>query len=176
MFVQVCTHSHDWRTAFSNNVMKAGKHYAMFDAKKSSQRDVGVLVGLMRPGQADQNANGIPFHSLFFQHFSPYMGEEEISSSKVQCCMYYSNSGKCCISNWRDPGDFYGDWEGMERSSPEKESIGMLFDLDKGTLSVYRNGRKLGVMKRGLIGPYCWVASMSRGAQVTIKRGTIPPS
>ena len=55
------------------------------------------------------------------------------------------------------------------------DDIGMLLDLDEGTLSVYRNRRKLGVMKSGLTGPYCWVASLFRG-QVTIKREIVPPS
>ena len=46
----------------------------------------------------------------------------------------------------------------------------MLLDLDEGTLSVYKN-RRLGVMKRGLAGHYCWFASLLPGRQVTIKRG-----
>jgi len=54
------------------------------------------------------------------------------------------------------------------------DNIGMLLDLDKGTLSVYKNGRKLGVMKRGLAGPYCWVVSTHEDVQVTIKRGSVP--
>ena len=36
------------------------------------------------------------------------------------------------------------------------DTIGMLLNLDKGTLTVYRNGHRLGVMKDGLSGPYCW--------------------
>ena len=52
----------------------------------------------------------------------------------------------------------------------------MLLDLDGGTLSVYKNGRKLGVMKRGLAGHYCWVVSLLSGTQVTIKRGPVPAS
>ena len=56
------------------------------------------------------------------------------------------------------------------------DTIGMLLDLDEGTLSVYKNGRKLGVMKRGLAGHYCWVISLLGGGQITIKRGTVPAS
>ena len=66
------------------------------------------------------------------------------------------------------------DWEGMESMSSSDE-MGMLLNLDEGTFSVYKNGRKLGIMKRGLAGPYCWVASFQY-SQVTIKRGTTPPS
>jgi len=50
----------------------------------------------------------------------------------------------------------------------------MLFDLEERTLSVYKNGRKLGVMKRGLVGSYCWAVSMRGSSSVRIKRGTIP--
>ena len=37
----------------------------------------------------------------------------------------------------------------MEGLSPLYK-IGMLLDLNEGTLSVYKNGRRLGLMKRGL--------------------------
>ena len=61
-------------------------------------------------------------------------------------------------------------WEGQEGiSSPCK--VGMLLDLDEGTLSVYNNDRRLGVMKRGLAGHYCWAVSMSGDCQVTIRNG-----
>ena len=53
--------------------------------------------------------------------------------------------------------------------------LGLLLDLDEGTLSIYKNGRRLGVMMRGLAGPYCWVVSITGSEEVTIKRGTIPP-
>ena len=61
-------------------------------------------------------------------------------------------------------------------SSVGSSAIGMLLDLDEGTLSVYKNGRKLGVMKRGLAGHYCWVVAFLPGRQVTIKRGPVPAS
>ena len=55
--------------------------------------------------------------------------------------------------------------------------VDMLLDLDEGTLSVYKNGRKLGVMKRGLAGHYCWVVALvAAGSQVSIKRGPVPES
>ena len=68
-------------------------------------------------------------------------------------------------------------WDGMDKLS-DSYTIGMLLDLDEGTLSVYSNGRKLGVMKRGLAGQYCRVVSFltSGTTQVTIKRGTVPAS
>jgi len=41
----------DVGTAFSNNIMRIGKHYASFQRTGSGN----VMVGIMRPGQANQN-------------------------------------------------------------------------------------------------------------------------
>ena len=34
-------------------------------------------------------------------------------------------------------------------------------DLDEGTLDVYKNDIRLGTMKNGLVGEYCWVITIS---------------
>ena len=96
--------------------------------------------------------------------------------------MYGSASRKCLSSDWGGDSDddeaVVESWDGSESMSllAGDGEIGMLLDLDEGTLSLYKNGRKLGVMKRGLTGPYCWVVSLSEGVQVAIKRETLPPS
>jgi len=155
----------------SNNILRAGKHYASF---KLASHIGHSFVGVMRPGQANQNTSGAPFESNFFNHFSR---KHDDDNNKVHCCFYFSYDGVCCISDWGDSTEDVPDiaWEGMESMSSGDE-VGMLLDLDEGTLSVYKNGRRLGVMKSGLIGPYCWVVSLYRqGDQlVSIKRGTIP--
>ena len=90
--------------------------------------------------------------------------------------MYSSYSGGYCLSHdWSEDNIDKNTWDGMERLSGSY-TIGMLLDLDEGTLSVYNNGRKLGVMKRGLAGHYCWVVTFLPRTQVTIKRGTVPAS
>lgn len=100
------------------------------------------------------------------------------NENSIQCCLYYAPLGDCYSSDWGDSTEDYptgSTWEGSESISADSGgSIGMLLDLDEGTLSVYKNGRKLGVMKRGLAGPYCWVVSLGRHSQITMKRGTIP--
>jgi len=133
----------------------------------------------MRPGQANENARGSPFFEPFYQNFTERLDNRECNyENGIECCMQSTHTGKCLPSDW--PTDASNrlthsidDWEGMETMSSGDE-VGMLLDLDEGTLSVYKNGRKLGVMKRGLAGPYCWAVSMFTGAQITIKRGTIP--
>ena len=165
-----------WGTAFSNNILRAGKHYVSFEVYRSSTRRFKVLVGLMRPGKASQNMKGTPLYEKFFTNFTRRLGYGG-RNSKVHCCMYSSSFGNCSASDWGDPsGEIITNinWDGMESVSSGDE-IGMLLDSDEGTLSVYKNGRKLRIMQRGLAGPYCWVVSMWKGSQVTIKRGTIPP-
>ena len=180
-----CVHFHrltgvggTWATAFSNNTLRAGKHYASF--KLCNYMNYSFF-GVMRPGQANENAIGIPLYAKFYQNFYINKRKEERHNNNIQCCMYVTHTSQCISSNWLEPGPYYDgtrshiteDWEGMETMSLVDE-IGMLLDLDEGTLSVYKNGMKLGVMKRGLAGNYCWVASLHRGAQVSIKRGSIP--
>jgi len=164
----------DWGTAFSNNILRAGKHYAIFEAR-SSLSMFSVFPGVMRPGQADQEARSNPLCEEFFEHFSRRSGNEEYNNNnKVHCCMYTAYNGERCISDWTRRGIPMSDtWDGSE-STASGDEIGLLLDLDEGTLSVYKNGRKLGVMQSGLAGPYCWVVSIHMGVQVTIKRGTIP--
>ena len=72
--------------------------------------------------------------------------------------MYDTFSGACLSQDWGGGSTDREPWDGMERVSGSCK-IGMLLDLDEGTLSVYKNERKLGVMKRGLAGHYCWVVS-----------------
>ena len=50
-------------------------------------------------------------------------------------------------------------WEGMQ-SAREGDRIGLLLDLDQGTMTVYKNDERLGVMATGLSGEYCWAVSM----------------
>ena len=161
-----------WATAFSNNIMMAGKYYALFKA----YHGICFSIGVMRPGKAMQSAQGGPMSPLFYQHFTERRGSEQYNNS-VNCCMYDTFGGYCYSHDWRGgrcmpPREA---WDGMEGLSGSFQ-VGMLLDLDEGTLSVYSNGRKLGVIKRGLAGQYCWVVTMSAGSQVAIKRGTVPAS
>jgi len=165
-----------WVTAFSNSIMRAGKHYVTFEARSSAGLGINLSVGVMRPGQANQLTSETPTTRQFYQHFTRSdMVSGVGQNNKVQCCMIHHN-GNRCLSDWGDNfAEIGGTWDGME-SFTYGDEIGMLLDLDDGTLSVYKNGRKLGVMKSGLAGQYCWVAALFRGVDVTIKRGTVPLS
>ena len=152
--------------------MMAGKHYVSFEVRQEFARY--FVVGVMRPGEAMQNARGIPLWPDFCNHFTQRRESQQYNNS-VNCCMYNSFNGNCRSHDWGEGATIIEYWDGMETLSAPC-TVGMLLDLDEGTLSVYNNGRKLGVMKRGLAGHYCWVVSLKLGTKVTIKRGTMPAS
>lgn len=161
-----------WATAISNNILRTGKHYVTFETYNMS-----VQIGVMRPGKATSNANGLPTSPEFYQNFTERLGqggEHVVDNNSIRCCILDTIKGWCVSSNWYDDTPVSESWEGFERTLGNN-NLGMLLDLDEGTLSVYTNGRKLGVMKSGLVGPYCWMVSLFKGEEVTIKRGTVPP-
>ena len=51
-------------------------------------------------------------------------------------------------------------------------TVGLLLNLYEGTLTVYTNGRRLGVVKDGLSGEYCWYTSLCNDVTLSIERGT----
>eukprot|EP01046_Picozoa_sp_COSAG06_P023010 COSAG06_NODE_1811_length_8317_cov_7.969944_9_plen_181_part_01 len=65
----------------------------------------------------------------------------------------YLVDGHCFYSTWdgrRWPSGH--DWEAMRPAHEEGDRIGMLLDLDQGTMTVYKNDERLGVMATGLSG------------------------
>ena len=48
-------------------------------------------------------------------------------------------------------------WEGIQTAMEDGDLIGMLLDLDQGSMTVWKNDVRLGVMQaEGLSGPLCW--------------------
>ena len=76
------------------------------------------------------------------------------------------------------PSDRY-DWDGRQ-AARQGDRIGLLLDLEEGTLTVYKNGERLGVISREMQGRFCWAAywcptySMSEGETVRIARKPVP--
>jgi hypothetical protein len=84
-------------------------------------------------------------------------------------CFYDTFTGCRC------PG--YRDWEGRQGAVKEGGRIGMLLDLDQGTMTVYKNDERLGVMATGLSGEYSWAALMHvEGDSVCIEVAEVPTS
>jgi len=51
-----CIRGKPMATAFSNNILRACKHYVTFEARKEQIIELGYLVGVIRPGKANQEA------------------------------------------------------------------------------------------------------------------------
>ena len=66
-------------------------------------------------------------------------------------------------------------WEGMQHAREEGDRIGMLLDLDQGSMSVWKNGELLGVMQaEGLSGPLCWAVELYQGHSARIESAAVP--
>jgi len=74
-------------------------------------------------------------------------------------CFYATYSGL------RFPG--YRGWEGRHGARKRGDRIGMLLDLDQGSMTVWKNDDLLGVMvAEGLSGPLCWAVSLGHSARI----------
>ncbi|EJK77230.1 hypothetical protein THAOC_00952 [Thalassiosira oceanica] len=149
----------------SNYVMESGTHYAEFQIISGSPE-----IGIVRPMpdlHPDRFANGRFdfFERSFYTDFlSQTSGEWD---DNVHACQYSCGDGILCWTDWERAED-WEDWEGREDCC-SGNTIGMLLNLDEGTLTVYKNNRRLGVMKDGLSGSYCWHATVREESVVAIK-------
>ena len=82
-------------------------------------------------------------------------------------CFYYTFDG------YRFPGCHA--WEGMQNAIEEGDRIGLLLDLDQGTMTVYKNDERLGVMATGLSSEYSWAVSLGEhGGSTRIEAAAAP--
>jgi hypothetical protein len=66
-------------------------------------------------------------------------------------------------------------WKGVQSAKEEGDRIGMLLDLDQGSMAVYKNDERLGVMATGLSGEYCWAVTLiNSGNSVRIDVAALP--
>jgi len=197
----VSTYERGYYLALSDHVMRGGKHFANFTSTGFGSY---VRVGVMRPIKNCER-KGITNLSLTGSHDDLFRHKNESwGDGVVNMCTYNLHDGICQWSDWdRHPHpEYYGHsesnpkmcndnftsrWEGMEGlgrddiTFEERDRLdvaGLLLDLDEGTLTVYKNGTLLGVMKTGLDGVYCWCVDFycgyDDGPGVKIERGTIP--
>ena len=178
-------------TAVSNQEMRAGRHYATFHITEVQGYQINKDFGVIRPikdldKKGLENFDPICYENDLHKHRKLLLAEKTDEwGDDLHCCSYSSFNGKCCSANWNDEDkgeddDWNGDdWVGMEPVRiVDGLAVGLLLDLDAGTLSVFKDGRKLGVMKEGLTGAYCWFVYSpisTRGAFcINVKRG-MPP-
>ena len=92
--------------------------------------------------------------------------------SNVHCCAYSCAFGKRIWTDWKNKEN-HSDWQGMEGLGGSGK-IGLLLDLNEGNLSVFKNGRRLGMVKDGLGGEYCWFVSVYSACTISISKGRAP--
>jgi len=169
-------------TAVSDHVMKTGKHYVTFTCSSGLNQasDQPNWFGIVRPmkrftplGYIRRSTNEITTWTKGL--FTPFDGIQISELRELQCpewgnsnthaCVYQTINGQSKSTDWgfnnsvnSIPKVANKAWEGMQSFDGGK--IGLLLDYDEGTLSVYKNDIKLGVLKKGLSGVYCWMVSV----------------
>ena len=159
----------------SGYVMRSGAHYAEF------QITAAPGIGIVRPmpGLEDEWLASYKNDFCFINMsdlYPDFLAQRASGwdGSNVHVCQYNTNSGFMEWANWVEERSLSCRWEGMERCM-DGDTVGMPLNLDEGTLTVYKNNSRLGVMKNGLSGPYCWYAQVEEdGDVVTIRRGEAP--
>ena len=175
-----------------NHIMKSGKHYASFTLDGNVCYDMFyVWMGVIRPIDRAWTESRIVslvgfnlweevFHKKFLKDKTDGWGD-----SDVHFCQYYPFQGTCLSGDWKAPHQETNQWVDGRGNMIENGKVGMLLDLDEGTLSLYINGEKKGVLKDGLSGEYCWMATLRAQCavhtvvnrqQVSIKRMPLPGS
>ncbi|EJK66988.1 hypothetical protein THAOC_12031 [Thalassiosira oceanica] len=143
----------------SSYVMKSGSHYTEF------QITYEPCIGVVRP-MPDLGAGAYREEFTFFdRRFGPdFLAQRsnDWGNCNVHACEYFCGDGDMRWTDWdRDDTDWEL-WDGSEGCDSD-DTVGMLLNLDEGTLTVYRNNRRLGVMKDGLSGAYCWDSFLTMG-------------
>ena len=173
--VMTAPSGYDWNLSTAiclGQVMRSGRHFARFTP---TEYTAAIHVGIIRPilveGASDQpifSPFARTFMALDLQRTSRW-GE----GSSADCCFYSFKDGGCRHRRWPHASK-RTEWNAMERCNPE-DTVGLLLDLDRGTLSVYLNERRLGRMLGGLIGEYCWSVTLSSmqspSSGIKIERG-----
>jgi len=169
----VCSCSKGFSTALGNMVMRAGKHYVEFERDDCEYNF--VQVGIMR------RIKGLGERGMW--EFSPLRNGKKLLQEKTE--KWGSGNVHAVLCNLG--GTLDTNWSDWDKRLPPDEGVyynvgsgklGMLLDLDEGTLTVYKNGRSRGVkVKSGLTGEYCWAVEIydtSDGTTVHMERGSIP--
>jgi len=158
-----------------NHIMRAGKHWATFTSSAAGYI-IGRIVGVVRP-LPGWDKKGLDSFDPAWMDFRHSLRQERTDrwEGSVHYCRLDMKQGLYYWSDWQEregPGrSGYPDWEGFDDYDKDCQTLGMLLDLCSGTLSVYQNGRRLGALKDGLAGEYCWVAGVSGEGDMSIQRG-----
>eukprot|EP01046_Picozoa_sp_COSAG06_P017721 COSAG06_NODE_1212_length_10244_cov_2.817447_5_plen_241_part_00 len=146
----------DWHTAASKAVMRAGRHYVQF------------TVGRGTADGDDDEFFAFPYFGVIRPGWDVEGGTD--AAEVDGHCFYYTYSG--CRFPERC------DWKGVE-DADENDRVGLLLDLDQGSMTVYKNDVLLGVMATGLSGEYSWGVSLcveTNVVRIQAAAAPVPPT
>ena len=88
-------------------------------------------------------------------------------------CFYNLGSGQCFTESKREES-----WTGQE-DSKLGDRIGLLLEINSigfGSLTAFKNGVRLGVLRDNLFGPFSWAVSLSESSdtKVSIRQAAVP--
>ena len=150
-----------------NHVMRAGRHFSVFTYAGDG------FYGVVRPVQIDRSdfVDGEYAFGPGMTVYRNYLRAKQTgrwNDSNVHCCTVLSTGD----SRWEDWTDDQP-WikvAGFQFDAP----IGLLLDLDEGTLTFYQYGQRMAILKDGLSGEYCWYATVYSDTTISIERGSAP--
>jgi hypothetical protein len=129
-------HSKNHAAVCAGYVMSAGRHAADVTVVGAGSN---TFLGLARPG-IDVAASGAYTRAGFWGLFSTTL------IANPTGLLYHSGEGVR--------------WAGQQ-SFGTGDVVGLLLDCDAGTLTVKKNGQRLGVAATGLTGELCWAVALS---------------
>ncbi|EJK48986.1 hypothetical protein THAOC_32175 [Thalassiosira oceanica] len=170
-------------TAMSRQIMRGGRHFVEFTIDSDVQTTHNVHLGVIRPVSltkdidvvADwkRSVNPMLISSSYRSAISEKLRSQRNArwgDSNIHCCAYYCGTGYRSWTDWNSPSY---DWRGTEGLG-DRGAIGLLLDLGDGILSVFKNGRRLGVVKDGLEGEYCWFVVVYSACTISISKAQAP--
>ena len=173
----------DWSTAMSGHVMRGGRHF--IELAMATDGMPIVSLGIIRPvsltNGVDVEADweGQVYPVAVSSYNKPAAAEKLRSQrtatwgdSNVHCCAYNCYRGSCSLTDWNSNTPPFW-WQGQEVLAGSG-TVGLLLDLNEGTLSVFKNGRRLGTMKDRLGGEYCWFVSVCSPCTISLSKGRAP--
>eukprot|EP01046_Picozoa_sp_COSAG06_P055568 COSAG06_NODE_10258_length_1716_cov_2.036487_1_plen_291_part_00 len=142
--------SNTWMTAASKAVMRAGRHYAQFTVVSGMY----AMFGVIRPGWNVDRGKNKQWHESF------------VGCEGVHCFYDTSNGDRY---SWQEE-----EVNVMQTEMENGDRIGLLLDLDQGSMTVYKNDERFGGMATGLSGEYCWAVVLYSGSSARIEAAEPP--
>ncbi|EJK76983.1 hypothetical protein THAOC_01217 [Thalassiosira oceanica] len=142
-----------------------------------------INIGIIRPLLRKNNRMDLSFDPVIREDFiTDYESEVDFTirasywgDGNVNCCTFFGEDGSCWWSSGEGTcNDGEPEWSGNVDMGVDPCTVGLLLDLNAGTLTVYKNSHRLGVMMRGLTGEYCWMVTLFTECMISVERA-VPP-